>query len=243
MTAAPWFFSPGLKDQPAALDLTTDESRHLAGSRRLRVGDHVTVFDGAGTTAAGRVMSIKDRPPKVGLELTDYLHVSEYLPRIHLMSAVPKGDRQSILLDMATQLGISDYTPLSCLRSTVKPGENAAARWERIMIEACKQCHRAWIPKIHSSESVETIANREQSARQIVLVADLAGGPVAELTAGDLDEVVLLVGPDGGFGSAEINQLQVAGATMVTLGSGNLRTETAAVAILSNTQSVLRAGS
>ena len=111
------------------------------------------------------------------------------------------------------------------------------------MIEACKQCHRAWIPKIHSSESVETIANREQSARQIVLVADLAGGPVAELTAGDLDEVVLLVGPEGGFGSAEINRLRAAGATMVTLGSGILRTETAAVAILSNTQSVLRAGS
>lgn len=241
--AVPWFFSPGLKDQPAVLDLATEESRHLAGSRRLRVGDHVTVFDGAGTTAAGRVEKIDGRSPKVELALTDFLHVDEYRPRIHLMSAVPKGDRQSILLDMATQLGISDYTPLSCVRSTAKPGENATARWQRIMIEACKQSCRAWIPTIHSIESVETFANREKSEQQIVLVADLAGGPVAQIAAHGLDEVVLLVGPEGGFSLAEINQLQAAGATLVALGSGILRIETAAIAVLVTTLSILRAGS
>jgi len=182
------------------------------------------------------------RPLKIELALTDYLHVGEYRPRIHLISAVPKGDRQSILLDMATQLGISDYTPLSCARSTVKPGENAPVRWQRTIIEACKQSRRAWIPKIHLPESVETVANREKLAQHLVLVADPTGGPMTQPATDGLNEIVLLVGPEGGFSPAEIAQLQVAGATLVALGSGILRTETAAVAILANTLVVLGAG-
>ncbi len=240
MTAPPWFYGPGLKERPALFDLAPEESRHLAGSRRLRVGDDITVFDGVGTTAAGQVLEMDSRQLKVRVALAGYQSVDEDLPRIHLMSAVPKGDRQSTLLDMATQLGMSDYTPLLCERSTSVPGERAAARWQRIMIEACKQSRRPWIPRIHSATGLKTVTTGKRSVRQMMIVADLTGGRMSQLSALYLDEIVLLVGPEGGFSSAEIDQIHEAGTTLVALGSTVLRTETAAVTLVSTTLNFLR---
>ncbi len=240
MTAPPWFYGPGLKERPALFDLAPEESRHLAGSRRLRVGDDITVFDGVGTTAAGQVLEIDSRQLKVRVALAGYQSVDEDLPRIHLMSAVPKGDRQSTLLDMATQLGMSDYTPLLCERGASVPSERATARWQRIMIEACKQSRRPWIPKIHSPASLKTVTTGKHGARQMMIVADLTGGRMSQISALSLDEIVLLVGPEGGFSSAEIGQIHETGATLVALGSALLRTETAAVALVSTTLNLLR---
>jgi 16S rRNA (uracil1498-N3)-methyltransferase len=240
VTAPPWFYGPGLKERPALFDLAPEESRHLAGSRRLRVGDDITVFDGVGTTAAGQVLEIDSRQLKVRVALAGYQSVDEDLPRIHLMSAVPKGDRQSTLLDMATQLGMSDYTPLLCERGASVPSERATARWQRIMIEACKQSRRPWIPKIHSPASLKTVTTGKHGARQMMIVADLTGGRMSQISALSLDEIFLLVGPEGGFSSAEIGQIHETGATLVALGSALLRTETAAVALVSTTLNLLR---
>ena len=240
MTAPPWFYGPGLKERPALFDLAPEESRHLAGSRRLRVGDDITVFDGVGTTAAGQVLEIDSRQLKVRVALAGYQSADEALPRIHLMSAVPKGDRQSTLLDMVTQLGMSDYTPLLCERGASVPCEPATARWQRIMSEACKQSRRPWIPRIHSPASLKTVTTGKHGARQMMIVADLTGGRMSQISALSLDEIVLLVGPEGGFSSAEIGQIHETGATLVALGSALLRTETAAVALVSTTLNLLR---
>jgi len=240
VTAPPWFYGPGLKERPALFDLAPEESRHLAGSRRLRVGDDITVFDGVGTTAAGQVLEIDSRQLKVRVALAGYQSADEDLPRIHLMSAVPKGDRQSTLLDMVTQLGMSDYTPLLCERGASVPSERATARWQRIMIEACKQSRRPWIPRIHSPASLKTVTTGKHGARQMMIVADLTGGRMSQISALSLDEIVLLVGPEGGFSSAEIGQIHETDATLVALGSALLRTETAAVALVSTTLNLLR---
>ncbi|MFB3088665.1 MAG: 16S rRNA (uracil(1498)-N(3))-methyltransferase [Acidiferrobacterales bacterium] len=66
-------------------------------------------------------------------------------PRIELACALPKGGRQSILLEMATQLGINVFWPLQCERSSVKPGATASRRWQRICVEACKQSRQGWL--------------------------------------------------------------------------------------------------
>ena len=74
----------------------------------------------------------------------------------------------------------------------------------------------------------------------MMIVADLTGGRMSQLSAFYLDEIVLLVGPEGGFSSAEMDQIHEAGATLVALGSAVLRTETAAVTLVSTTLNFLR---
>ena len=117
MKPLPWFYAPNLDARPESVVLVADESRHLARSRRLRIGGEIIVFDGLGTTAKAKIVDISERGARVALELTAYAHQIEGRVRVHLAAALPKGDRQTVMLDMVTQIGITDFTPLLCERS------------------------------------------------------------------------------------------------------------------------------
>ena len=116
----PFFFietMPGVGD---TAELAEREGRHVCASRRLRCGDSLSVFDGRGSVGRAVVEAVAARGRRIVLRLTERSAAAAPVAVIHLASAVPKGDRQSILLDMATQLGMTDYTPLECARSTTR---------------------------------------------------------------------------------------------------------------------------
>lgn len=150
-------------------------------------------------------------------------------PRVaHLACALPKGDRLGVLLDMAAQLGMTDFTPLSCERSIVKPGSGIRDRWVRICLAACKQSRRAYLPRLHAAASPAQASVAAQTAGHAVWLAD-PGGAVPRPTA---NGVLLLVGPEGGFTDVERNAVIAAGAQCVDLGAAILRVEAAAIALL-----------
>jgi 16S rRNA (uracil1498-N3)-methyltransferase len=150
---------------------------------------------------------------------------------LHLACALPKGDRQATLLDMATQLGITDFTPLACEHSVVAPGPNSALRWQRICVEACKQSRRAYLPRLHAARTPAEVARKHGALALLIAHPDgqaFAQAGARLTTAG----AMLLIGPEGGFSPQEVAAVRAAGGEPVALGSAILRVETAATALL-----------
>ena len=233
MKPLPWFYAPNLDARPESVVLVADESRHLARSRRLRIGGEIIVFDGLGTTAKAKIVDISERGARVALELTAYAHQIEGRVRVHLAAALPKGDRQTVMLDMVTQIGITDFTPLLCERSVAKFSIRSAARWQKTCLEACKQSRRPWVPRLHQPKLLAEMFNTDGGAGRVVWLADPRGGYPAAVQKLKADELILLVGPEGGFSPSEWKLLSDTDIEPVTLAKTVLRTETAAVAMVS----------
>ena len=225
----PLFYAEHLPDTGATFMLTGDEAHHAAASRRLAPGDTLWLFDGRGGLARATLGQITKRGHELALRIEERCTELPAKPSIHLACALPKGDRQSVLLDMATQLGMTRFTPLVCERGVVKPGAHSPERWRRICLEACKQSRRVYLPDIHEPASPAKVVVSHRGA----WIAHPSGVAAGELLAGTSPEALtLLVGPEGGFTEEEVRQAVDQGARAVSLGPAILRIETAAIGLL-----------
>ena len=230
----PLFYSEQFAEPGATLVLTGDEAHHATASRRLQHGDTLWLFDGHGGIARATLVHSPTRGRTLELRIEERRSEPAPKPEIHLACALPKGDRQQVLLGMTTQLGMAHFTPLACERSVVKPGANSMARWEKICLEACKQSRRLHLPSIEATSTVRDIVERMKAAGSSVWLAHSAAQAVSVSTAANqgAKHVTILIGPEGGFTEAEIEQAVAAGARMLTLGTSILRIETAAVTMV-----------
>lgn len=232
MSVPPYFFAADLGEAPGEVTLAGDEARHAQAARRLAVGEAVALFDGRGRVAQGRVEAA--RRGALVLRIERVSRRPEPRPLV-LASALPKGDRLAVLLDMATQLGMTRFVPLQCARSVVRPAARARERWERICLEACKQSRRAWLPAVDEPCAPEQVTQRIGDGVRW-WVADPQGAPVREALVGEeSDEAAgrgagLVVGPEGGFTGDELERLEAFGVRRLSLGPAILRVEAAAVA-------------
>jgi len=136
---------------------------------------------------------------------------------------------------MATQLGITEFTPLACERSVVRPGANSAERWRRVCLEACKQSRRTYLPELRSPATPREVMARTARGTETVWVAHPSAEAVSVSSAIKQNasaDVTILVGPEGGFMEEEVEQTTGAGAQQIALGPAILRIETAAVALV-----------
>jgi len=230
-----WLYLPHLETAGDEAILEGIEATHAIRARRLRIDDSVCVFDGIGRTAAARISEVTQRPLQVHLVIDHHEHWPSPTTRIHLISALPKGDRQATMLDMATQLGMTDYTPLRCDRSVSQARVQAYDRWRRVLIESCKQSHRPWLPVLYRPVDLKEWIGQCTGTNAVNVIADkrgATGGPAIESCLLNTERVCLVVGPEGGFSDPERERLDEAKFEMLSLGDGVLRVETAAVALI-----------
>ncbi|MFT4220268.1 MAG: 16S rRNA (uracil(1498)-N(3))-methyltransferase [Microbacterium sp.] len=215
------------------------EAHHAAVVRRVRAGEAVTVGDGRGVRLAGAVESVE--PREVVVRVSAREDVAAPAPRLTLVQALAKGDRDELAVQAATELGIDTIVPWQAARSVSRwdsaKAEKGRRRWAAIVREAAKQAHRAWVPEVAPVETTRQLARRAEASRLLVLepTADVALSSVSLDGGRDL---VLVVGPEGGIASEELATLRDAGATLVRLGDTVLRTSTAgpaAIAVVSAT--------
>ncbi len=222
--ATPGFFHPDIPPTDHTVRLDAHEAHHARGALRLRMGDHIKLLDGVGVVADCVIETITK-------DVLDASVLSrELIPAparsVHIYCALPKGEHQRNLVDMLTQIGIADFTPIQCERSVVKPKSINMERLQRIVIEACKQSQNPYRPMLHPPQSVQDVIQRACVAGEVCLVADMHG---KALRAPAQAHVNAFIGPEGGFTGAELRSLNDAGAHTVSLGRNILRIETAAV--------------
>jgi len=208
--------------------LEGDEARHVARVMRAQSGDRLDVFDGQGNWWTATVTGI-DRE-QVQLELgACFSETTASGSGLTLAVALPKGDRQKWLVEKLTELGVARLIPLRTVRGVAAPTAAAIERLRRGVIEACKQCGRCRLLEIAEAASLESLANLQPTAQR--LLADPGGGPLAAAATPAGSDLLVAIGPEGGFTAAEIAAAEAAGFKRVSLGPHILRIETAAIAI------------
>ena len=218
------------------VSLTGAEAKHAAVVRRLRVGEAVTVGDGAGVWLAGIAEEVS--PTRVDVRIAERREHIAPSPRIVLVQALAKGDRDELAVQAACELGVDEIVPWQASRSVSRwDGPKAVKgreRWATIVREAAKQAHRAWLPEVAAPVTTKQLAARA-SAQRVLLLDPTASVRLSEIEP-DGRDLVLVVGPEGGISEEELGRLTAAGAERVLLGETVLRTSTAgpaAIAVLS----------
>ena len=210
------------------LTLRGDEARHLGRVLRLGPGDVVEVFDGRGFATRARVEVVeRDRVElqAVGSPLPDRTGPC----RLTLATAVPKGERFDWLVEKATELGVERLVPLVTERSVVDPRAGKLDRLRRAIVEAAKQCGRNRLMDLdRPTPWPDLLAATGARSGWIAHpgASQLASCPKPERGA----EVLLAIGPEGGFTEPEVEAARAIGWRAFRLGATLLRIETAGLA-------------
>ncbi len=246
----PRFYCPQIASLPAVPEaccfLEPAEAKHATSVLRLKVDELITVFDGAGRSALGKI--IEARRESLGFEIQEWQTQQPSSPHsLTLMIALPKGDRQKMLVDAATELGVTRLIPLRCQRGVAQPTDNALERLRRQVIEACKQCGRNRLMEIGEPMELGDLPAQSGLIEALRLVAHpyADAGPTQSLVSqlrGPARSCDLAIGPEGGFTTGEVEQLISAGWQAVTLGSLILRIEVAALAAVAQVAGWMQTG-
>lgn len=229
---------PGsLRDTAAgdAVTLRGPEAHHAAVVRRVRPGEEITVGDGRGVWLHGACESA--RPDEVVVRIAARRDVAPAVPRLVLVQALAKGDRDELAVQAATELGVDEIVPWQAERSVSRWDRAKAvkgrARWASIAREAGKQAHRPWLPEVGDLPSTAALLARIGRSRTVVLEPTAPVRATSlRLDAADSRDVLLVVGPEGGISPAEAHAFVAAGAELVALGETVLRTSTAGPAAI-----------
>jgi 16S rRNA (uracil1498-N3)-methyltransferase len=209
------------------------EHHHLSRVARLRAGDAVRLFDECGALYSARV-------EKIGPGATELVILTAEEPesprtRITLGQAVLKAKAMEEVVEKAAEIGVFAIAPFFSRRSVVKPGRGGGSpteRWARIALAAAKQSHSGRLPRILAPVPLSSLLAERASGLKLVLT-EQGGTPFRDiLTDPDPsrpDEVILLVGPEGGWEPAEVEEILASGYRSVSLGRTILRAGTAAV--------------
>lgn len=235
--------------------LDAEESRHARTVLRLRDGDELELTDGQGHVLRGVMAGGDKRRAQVELTGVEFVASEVAAPRLHLASAVVKGKRFEAAVEKAVELGVHTITPLVTDRGVIEPGSGKHERWRGLLVTALKQCHRCHLPELRDQTDLPTVLAGAAGERFFAAApGDLVGETLQDATQlaaqavrRRLDgqaapaELMVLVGPEGGWSPVELQMLHGHDAVPLTLGPHVLRTETATMAGLVALQQVRRA--
>ena len=205
--------------------LSGPEAHHLHAVRRIGVGESIILFNGDGRAYPAEVIGVGKK--SVQLIVGEPIQTDRERPFAPwIASAIPKGDRLDFLIEKLTELGAARFTPLVAERSAVRPKADVVEKYERMVIEASKQCGRNRLMSVDSPQSWLTFVHRaDLPATRMVLHT---GPELPKVSAGG--GCAVAVGPEGGFAPEELSLAVGSGWVAASLGSRVLRVETAAVA-------------
>jgi len=212
---------------------------HLSRVLRLEIGDECVLFNGDGNDYPARIVASGKRELRVAVDAGQEVARESPLS-ITLLQGVARGEKMDLILQKATELGVTAFAPLWSQRSEVKLDEARAekrlAHWRGVVIAACEQSARARVPAVAAPRQLATVL-AELPAAGLKLILD----PEGERRLGTLDlepetPVVLAVGPEGGWSPTDRERLRAAGFVGLRLGPRILRTETAGLAAIAALQ-------
>jgi len=222
--------------------LSREESRHAILVLRLKAGDVVEVFDGKGRDCSAVVIGAKDGILSLSLNenSTETRRIAS-LPSVEitLAASVIKPERMELLIQKACELGVHEIVPLLSERTVVRLSrerwEAKIKRWRKITVESCKQCGRTLVPEVRDVCEFKKFLEALEFYDKILIptLAFSGNGLYASLKKSAAKKILVFVGPEGDFTVQEVRMAMECGAEPVTLGSLVMRSETAAIYLLS----------
>jgi 16S rRNA (uracil1498-N3)-methyltransferase len=209
----------------ASAQLTGPELRHLK-VRRVDMGGEVVLCDGSGRERRG-ILGAIDRQRAVIRFVSEVTEAPRPALSLVLAQALIRPEKLDLVVEKATELGVSGLVLFCSERSTGRAPPERIARWHRVAASAAKQCQRATLPRITGPVGLGDILSDFTSPSRLLFWEQARAGGFSP-NAG-LGSVLAVVGPEGGFTTSEAQRAESAGFRLVGLGPHVLRAETAAI--------------
>ena len=228
------FHAPPDAFKQQTVTLGTDEARHLREVLRLKTGDEVYVFDGRGREFRCVVVASRRDSAELRIEAEIEPAKPESHLQLNLCVALLKGDKFDLVVQKATELGVTKITPLITRYADIHLRDESdatkrVARWQRIALEAAKQSGRAFVPEISLPVQFESVLDTNGLG---VMFSERGGESLENLTRQPTSQsVTALVGSEGGWSDEEIETARARNFHVITLGGRILRAETAAITV------------
>ncbi len=210
------------------------DAKHMSKILRADVGDTLSLTDGTGMDYTGKITAIDKTCVEV--ELMDHNPSSTESPlELTLCSGMLKHQKMDTLIKELVQLGVTRWVPFTCRYAVPVPDEKRMAkrmdRWRTIVRESLKQCRRSKLMEVSPVVSFETLLQEAVGHTHCIAFWEKSGTPLSRLTPSPSgkNRAIVLVGPEGGFSSHEIDKAREAGFSSYGLGPRILRAETAAL--------------
>ncbi len=233
----PRFYVPQPQIEEGVLKIEGEEVKHIRKVLRLKTGDTIVVFNGLGKEYEGTIL--EEKPSFVLVKVQNIFFPQKDSPlEVTLAQSLLKGEKMDFLIQKATELGVKEIIPFFSSHSVPLLERSRRIerhrRWEKIAVEASKQCGRGVIPKIESFKDYSEMLQIASPDGLRLILWEREGIKLKKvLETSEEKEIFFVVGPEGGFSQEEIEQAEKTGFIPVILGRRVLRAETASLCLLS----------
>ncbi|MFT5116483.1 MAG: 16S rRNA (uracil1498-N3)-methyltransferase [Kiritimatiellia bacterium] len=229
----------------STIGLEPEAAHHIAKVLRMKVGRQLTLFNGEALNGiavdgcygefSATLVSVDKK--KVSVELGSFIERQTESPlAIELGACLIKNDRMDWLLQKSVELGVSTIFPLFSEFTDVKIAEDRLEKkmqhWQRIIINACEQSGRVFIPTLHAPQNIQSWIASTNTEKKYVLHPYIAISSSDAVNSEAPISAALLVGPEGGLAEHEVECATNHNFTGLVLGKRILRAETAPIAAL-----------
>lgn len=217
------------------IELSADESKHVSKVLRIKEGEKIELCDVSGKAYLAEVVTSTGI---VEVKVLEEIDNNEPAKEVVLFQSLSKGTKMDLVIQKAVELGVSKIYPVETEFSVVKIKDESSktVRWNRIALEAVKQCKRSKVPvvcdAIKFDKAIEIMS--EYDLPVIAYECDREN-KYDDYFLKEINSVGIMIGPEGGFSEKEIEKAKSLGVKTTTLGKRILRTETAAIALLAVT--------
>jgi len=215
-----------------SLFLIDEEAHHATRVMRVKVGEQLEIFDGEGKSAVCSVTSAERSKVSCEIKETSIAEPSHH--PVTLCQSIPKGSNMELIIQKSVELGVNTIQPLITERTVARPDalKKKQEKWQRIALEACKQCGQNYLPEIREPLNFQPwitklklfdtplIASLDQQS--VHLKKHLESSPI-------LGSIGLLIGPEGEFSSEEYQLAYHTGFQPISFGTIVMRVETASI--------------
>jgi 16S rRNA (uracil1498-N3)-methyltransferase len=241
MSFIPRLFLAPIPDGQKEIILDESSSRYLVKVLRMGEGARFFGFDPAGFRYE-MVLKKAEARQAVAAVLSKQKNAKVSSAYITLAQSLPKASKMDSILRQGTEVGVNRFIPLVTQRSVSRPEtsqyEHKSDRWNKIIVEACRQCGRNDVPQLDSVTDWDK-GLQLFSEFDLVLLPYEKEAPTLKTVLESKDSarrILILIGPEGGWSEEEVRQAEEKGASSVHLPTPILRTETAGVSIVSMLQ-------
>jgi 16S rRNA (uracil1498-N3)-methyltransferase len=220
------FYNPNIDETTKTFSFDKEESKHIIKVLRKKDSDILFVTNGSGYLFETEITLASDSKCTVTVISFEKKPASKF--HLHLAVAPTKmNDRYEWFLEKATEIGVSEITPIICDRSERKVVKND--RFDKIILTAMKQSNELYLPKLNEAITFKEFLKRENEGLQLIAHCEETDKKTLKSVLKPNESVTLLIGPEGDFSEKEIALAIDKKFIPVSLGNTRLRTETAAI--------------
>jgi 16S rRNA (uracil1498-N3)-methyltransferase len=240
------FYHPEEITPGKIIELSVENKHHATRVLRLKKGDPITIFNGFGGEFSAHIEAISKSSTMIFVDA--YHHTDRESPlSIELAQAICVNEKMDWIIQKSVELGTTCIQPVFTSRSIVHLSDERSSKrlqhWEKIIISACEQCGRNYLPQVLSLIPLAEWLSQKKALRRTndvhLMLSTKAANDLKSIPKPLPDaNITLLIGPEGGFAAEEETAISYSGFIPLRLGKRILRTESAALATIAAIQAL-----